>query len=63
MTDDINLSDHDLDIESLERVIRHSSNPYARACAWTLLDLVCDDPELADLQDELQELRDGGVNA
>ena len=54
----IDLQDHDLDVESLERVVRHSSNAYARACAWTLLDIVCDGPELADLEDELKELRE-----
>lgn len=41
---EIDLRDHDLDTDMLERVIRHSSNPYARACAWTLYDAVTEGP-------------------
>lgn len=54
---DIDLRDHDLDVGSLENVIRHSSNPYARACAWTLYDEIATGPDLADLQAEIEALR------
>lgn len=61
---DINLTDHDLDEDALKRVIRHSSDSYARACAWTLLDEVCDEPELEDLEIELRHVRERrGVSA
>lgn len=58
---DIDLSDHDLDVDSLERVIRHSSDSYARACAWTLLDKVGEEPDLADLEEEIRALRENEV--
>ena len=44
--------------ESLIRVIRHSSNTYARACVWALLDAGLDDPEIEDLEDELQAIKE-----
>lgn len=47
----------ELDPEGLKRVIRHSGNPYARACAWVLLDELLDEPEIEDLEAELQSLR------
>ena len=50
--------------ESIERVLRHSNNSYARACAWALLDAGSDDPELEDLQRELDQLQQQrGANA
>ena len=41
----------------LERVVRHSNNPYARACAWVLLDELLDEPDLQELEHELQSIR------
>ena len=56
MTDDI---DHFVDEnrESIERVLRHSNNSYARACAWALLDAGSEDPDLEDLKRELDQLQ------
>lgn len=45
--------------ERLERVVRHSNDPYARACAWTILDAGTDQPELERLQEELERLQEG----
>lgn len=45
------------DRECLERVIRHSSDPSARAWAWAILDAGSDGPELDDLERELETLR------
>jgi len=45
--------------ERLERVVRHSNDPYARACAWTILDAGSDQPELERLQEELEQLQEG----
>lgn len=47
--------------EDLVNIIKHSSNTYARACAWTLLDAGSDAPELEQLEEEIQHLRQGGV--
>lgn len=44
--------------EMLERVLRHSNNAYARACAWALIDAGSDDPDIAQLQKELETLQD-----
>ena len=44
--------------EMLIRVLRHSSDSYARACAWALIDAAEDDPELTTLQQEFEALRD-----
>jgi hypothetical protein len=43
--------------DSIERVLRHSNNAYARACAWTLLDAGSDDPDIDALQRELDQLQ------
>ena len=43
--------------EMLERVLRHSNNAYARACAWALIDAGSDAPDLAQLQKELEILQ------
>lgn len=48
----------DLDPDQLKRILRHSGNPYARACAWVLLDRMLDEPDLEDLEAELQSLKD-----
>lgn len=45
--------------EMLVRLLRHSSNPYARACAWTILDAGSDAPDLDRLQRELAALQHG----
>jgi hypothetical protein len=47
-----------LDPDQLKRVLRHSGNPYARACAWVLLDRLLEEPDLEDLEKELRSLRD-----
>ena len=47
----------ELDPDQLKRVLRHSGNPYARACAWVLLDRLLDEPDLEDLEEELRSLR------
>lgn len=39
--------------EELLVLIRRSDDPFARACAWTLLDRYTPDNELDDLHDEL----------
>lgn len=44
--------------ESIERVLQHSNNSYARACAWALLDAGSDDPDIEDLQRELDQLQE-----
>lgn len=44
--------------DQLERILRHSSNPYARACAWVLLDRKLDEPDLEELEAELQSLKE-----
>lgn len=44
--------------EMLERVLRHSNNPYARACAWALIDAGSDAPDLHQLQQELSALQE-----
>lgn len=37
-------------------IIRHSDDPFARACAWVLLDRYTPDQDLEDLRDELDEI-------
>lgn len=39
--------------ERIIRVIRHSDDPFTRACAWTLLDRYTRDEDLKQLHDEL----------
>ena len=51
-------SNGQIDQEQLERVIRHSGNPFARACAWVLLDQLLDEPDIEELEEELRLLRD-----
>lgn len=43
--------------DRIVRVLRHSNNPHARACAWALLDHVSEDPEIEDLERELKQLK------
>ena len=47
--------------EMLERVLRHSNDTYARACAWALLDAGSDAPDLDTLRDELEALQEEAV--
>lgn len=54
--DDLNGTE--LDPDQLERILRHSGNPYARACAWVLLDRLLDEPDMEELEAELRSLRD-----
>ena len=44
--------------EMLERVLRHSNNAYARACAWALIDTGSDAPDLNQLQRELEVVKE-----
>lgn len=39
--------------ERIVRVIRHSDDPFARACAWVLLDRYTPDRDLEELREEL----------
>lgn len=48
----------DANREMLERVLRHSNNTYARACAWALIDAGSDAQDIAQLQKELDTLQD-----
>lgn len=43
--------------EMLVRVLEHSSNEFARAAAWTLLDAGSDDPDIERLESELKTLQ------
>jgi|GEM_PF-6451433 len=47
--------------EMLERVLRHSNDSYARACAWALIDAGSDAPDLERLQHELDTLQEGSA--
>ena len=42
--------------EMLERVLRHSNDEFARACAWALIDAGSTDPEMEELRRELDAL-------
>ena len=44
--------------QMLERVLRHSNSPYARACAWALIDAGSDAPEIDRLQRELETVKE-----
>lgn len=44
---------------SLERVLRHSNDAFARACAWALIDAGSEPPEIDQLQRELEVLQEG----
>lgn len=44
--------------QMLERVLRHSNNAYARACAWALIDIGSDAPEIDQLQRELEAVKE-----
>ena len=44
--------------QMLERVLRHSNSPYARACAWALIDAGSDAPDITQLQKELEVLQE-----
>ena len=39
--------------ERIVGVIRHSDDPFARACAWVLLDRYTPDRDLEELREEL----------
>jgi hypothetical protein len=43
--------------DQIVKILRHSSDRFSRACAWTLLDRGLPDPELAELQRELELLQ------
>lgn len=47
-----------LDSEGLKRVIAHSSDSNARACAWVLLDKMMEPPDLEQLEAEIEALRE-----
>ena len=44
--------------EMLERVLRHSNSPYARACAWALIDAGSDAPDIGRLKRELEIVKE-----
>ena len=44
--------------EMLVRILRHSNNAYARACAWAILDAGSDAPDFETLQRELAVLQE-----
>jgi len=46
--------------DRIVRVLRQSSDNFARACAWTLLDHGLPDPELAELRREFDHVRQEG---
>ena len=46
--------------EMLVRILRHSNNAYARACAWAILDAGSDAPDLDTLQRELAAIQKDG---
>ena len=37
-------------------IIRHSDDPFARACAWMLLDRYTPDIDIKELRDELDDV-------
>ncbi|MDJ1433546.1 hypothetical protein [Halostagnicola sp. A-GB9-2] len=43
--------------DMLVRILRHGTDGYARACAWALLDRGASDPELEQIENELDALR------
>ncbi|MFD1512487.1 hypothetical protein [Halomarina rubra] len=45
--------------EKLVRVLRHGSDEFARACAWTLLDEYCDDVAFEQIEEELRRIKAG----
>jgi len=47
--------------ETIKRVLRHSANPFARACAWALIDAGSDEPDLERLRKELDALQEAEV--
>jgi len=42
--------------ERLVQIIRHSDDPFARACAWTMLDRYTPDREIDELHEELDNV-------
>jgi len=49
--------------EQVIQVIRHSDDPFARACAWTLLDRYTPDQEVEQLREEFELAISGGEPA
>ena len=47
--------------EMLTRVLRHSNDSYARACAWALIDAGSDAPDIEQLRTELNALQEGSA--
>lgn len=47
----------------LVRILRHGTDGYARACAWALLDRGASDPELEQIQNELDQLQERRAGA
>lgn len=48
--------------EMLERVLQHSNSPYARACAWALIDAGSDAPDIVRLKRELEDVKEAAYN-
>jgi len=49
--------------EKILTIIRRSDDPFARACAWVLLDRYTPDKDLAELEKELQIVAEQGGKA
>jgi hypothetical protein len=48
--------------DRLVQIIRHSDDPFARACAWTMLDRYTPDREIDELHDELDSVTNRRVD-
>lgn len=48
--------------DRLVQIIRHSDDPFARACAWTMLDRYTPDQEIDELHDELDSVTNRRVD-
>jgi hypothetical protein len=44
--------------DTLEEILRHSNDAFARSIAWTILDRGLEDPEIEQLQREFEFLKE-----
>ncbi len=49
--------------ERLVQIIRHSDDPFARACAWAMLDRYTPDREIDELHEELDNVTNRRADA
>lgn len=49
--------------ERLVQIIRHSDDPFARACAWSMLDRYTPDREIDELHEELDNVTNRRADA